>query len=192
MKKYELTSETKFVFGRTVHRIRALVNFTLTTGEEIKAGELGGWIEGENNLSQDGKAWVFGEARVFGEAQVFGEARVSGKAQVFGEARVFGKARVFDEARVSGEARVFRADHTLIIGPVGSRVSFMTFFRTKNREIWVSCGCFLGGIDAFLQKVQETHGDNKHARVYRAAVEFAKECIDLEADEPKTDMPNGE
>ena len=40
MKKYELTSETKVVFGRTLHRIRALISFG-----NVEAGELGGWVE---------------------------------------------------------------------------------------------------------------------------------------------------
>ena len=95
MKKYEFTGETKVVAGVTLHRIRALVDIRLSAALTVKAGELGGWIEKEENLGQADKAWVFGEAQVFGKAWVFGEA------QVFGEAWVFGEARVFDEAQVS-------------------------------------------------------------------------------------------
>ena len=36
---------------------------------------VGGWVSGEHNLSHDGDAWVFGDARVFGkDARVFGDA----------------------------------------------------------------------------------------------------------------------
>ena len=51
MKKYELTTETLQFAGRTLHRIKAVKDF-----DSIKAGELGGWIEDENNLSQDDNA----------------------------------------------------------------------------------------------------------------------------------------
>ena len=60
-KKYELTSETKVSFGRTLYRIRALLSFG-----SVKAGDVGGWIEKESNLDQSGEARVSGEAWVFG------------------------------------------------------------------------------------------------------------------------------
>ena len=60
-KKYELTDETQEWNGRTLHRIRALADFG-----DVKAGELGGWIEKEENLSHNGNAWVYGDAQVYG------------------------------------------------------------------------------------------------------------------------------
>ena len=48
----------------------------------VKEGEEGGLIEKEENLAQDGNAWVHGNALVSGDA------RVSGDAQVYGNARV--------------------------------------------------------------------------------------------------------
>ena len=65
MKKYELTAETKVVCGKTLHRIKALISFGY-----IEVGELGGWIEKEENLSHDGNAWVYSDAEVFGDAKV--------------------------------------------------------------------------------------------------------------------------
>ena len=77
-KKYELTNETKTLADGTVlHRIRALRDIPRFG---VKAGELGGFVEGENNLSQDGDAWVSGDAKVFGDACVYGNACVSGSA----------------------------------------------------------------------------------------------------------------
>ena len=63
MKKYELTNEKKEFLGTTLYRIRALKNFELSDGTIIHAGDLGGWIEKEYNLSQEGFAWVSGNAR---------------------------------------------------------------------------------------------------------------------------------
>ena len=68
MKKFELMTESKMnVFGKTLFRIRALVDFSF-----VKAGDVGGWIEEEGNLSQSGNAWVYGDARVYGNAEVCG------------------------------------------------------------------------------------------------------------------------
>ena len=65
MKKYELTEETKVIGGKTLFRIRALRSFG-----GIKAGDLGGFIENERNLSHGGNAWVGGNARVGGDGLI--------------------------------------------------------------------------------------------------------------------------
>ena len=166
MKKYEFTGETKeikLLFRTAVlHRIRATVSFGF-----VKIGDLGGWIEKEENLSHEGKAWVWGNAEVCGDAKVCGDAEVCGDAKVW------------------GNAKVFSASHVLVIGAIGSRNDFTTFYRDKDNEITVKCGCFLGKIDRFLEKVTQTHGDSKYALVYRAAVEVAKLQIDLLGEAPK-------
>ena len=59
MKKYEMTSETKIVNGVTLYRIKALISFG-----DIHEGDIGGFIEKEENLSNEGNAWVYGNAKV--------------------------------------------------------------------------------------------------------------------------------
>ena len=72
MKKFELTSEFNLnFFGRKFFRIKALVNIERYG---VKAGDLGGWVEKEDNLSQSGNAWVSGNAEVSGNACVSGDA----------------------------------------------------------------------------------------------------------------------
>lgn len=108
MKKYELTTETLQFAGRTLHRIKAVKDFG-----SIKAGEFGGYIENEKNLSQDDNAWIYGEAMAFGNARVFGNAKILGNAHIFGNAKVFesarvyGDARVYDDAIVNNNARIY-------------------------------------------------------------------------------------
>ena len=149
MKKYELTNETKVVDGRTLHRIRALVAFG-----DVQVGDLGGWIEKEENLSQEGSAWVMGSARVMDSARVMGSAKIA------------------------GSARVGKTTHYFLIGPIGSRNDTTTFFRTLNRQIFVKCGCFTGSIDEFVEAVKKTHGGTKHEKTYMLAVELAKAQIE--------------
>ena len=166
MKKYELTAESIVEFDRTLFRIKALVAFG-----NVEEGELGGFVEKEENLDQSGNAWVSGDARVSGDAWVYGDARVSG------------------DAWVSGDAMVFRMSHYLTVGPLGSRNDFTTFFRTNHLTIGVNCGCFKGDIDQFFESLEKTHGNNKHARAYKAAIALAKLQIDLneeDSDEEET------
>lgn len=75
MKKYELTDETIDVSGTTLHRIKALKDFG-----NVKKGELGGYVESERNLSQEGNCWVCGNAKVCGDAELCGDAKVCGDA----------------------------------------------------------------------------------------------------------------
>ena len=169
MKKYELTAETKVVFGRTLHRIRALVAFG-----NVNAGELGGWIEKEDNLDHYGNAWVYGDAWVYGNAWVCDDARVCGNARVYGDACVCGNACVYGNAEVYGDADVYSAYAIMTVSNVGSRNDTTTFFARKDKQIGVTCGCFSGTIDEFEAAVKKTHGDNEHGKVYMLAIEMAK------------------
>lgn len=78
MKKYELTDETMELFGRKLYRIKALRDFG-----DVAKGDLGGWIESEANLSQEGECWVYDDAWVLGEARVSGKNIVGGKAEIY-------------------------------------------------------------------------------------------------------------
>jgi len=163
MKKYELTTECKEFLGRKLYRIKALTSFS-----DVKEGDLGGWIEKEENLSQEGNTWVYGNATVYGNAMVYGNATVYDNATVCGNAMVY------------GNAEIKKKTHLLEIGFIGSRDDVTTFFRTKDEEIFVKCGCFKGNIDEFEKQVQEVHGDDKHGRVYALAIAMAREQIELD------------
>lgn len=107
-KKYELTDETIEWGIHTLHRIRALVKIS----SEVRKGDLGGFVESENNLSQEGDCWVFDEAKIAGNARVEEDARVSEKsivcenACVTGSCCVYGKALVCDNAKILGDSSV--------------------------------------------------------------------------------------
>ena len=156
MKKFELTAEfVTNVFGKKLFRIKALVAFG-----NVEKGELGGFIEKEDNLSHDGDAWVSGDAWVYGNAQV------SGNAQVYGNAQVSGNARVSGNAQVSGDA-----DYAVVKG-FGRFFRETTFFRCKDKILRVQCGCFYGDLTQFREIVKKTHGDSKYAKEYLAIADL--------------------
>lgn len=118
--KYKIRTDISKKLGSlTLYRIEALRDFW-----QIKKGDLGGWIEKEDNLSQRGNCWVYKEAAVFQNAHVTGNAIVSGHAKVFGHAmvtdnvivcghaQIFGCAilqndvSVYDKAKIHGNAKI--------------------------------------------------------------------------------------
>lgn len=99
--KYEFTGEESTYNGNTVRRIRAIRDFG-----NIKAGDLGGWLEKEENLSHRGNCWVADNATVRGDARILDDAVVSGNATVYGRAIIRDGACVYDEALLYGNASI--------------------------------------------------------------------------------------
>mgnify|MGYP003235764770 CR=1 FL=1 len=151
MKKYELTEETKVIGGKTLFRIRALRSFG-----GIKAGDLGGFIENERNLSHGGNAWVGGNAKVCGNAKVSGNAQVSG------------------DTRFNGNGLINSNDDYLCERGLGSHNRSASFFKCKDGHIHVLCGCFSGNLDEFENKVKEEHGNSKYSKEYLGFIEVVK------------------
>ena len=180
MKKYELTSEfVTNAFGTKLFRIKAIVSFG-----DVQEGQLGGFIEKEDNLSHDGNAWVTDNAWVTGNAWVTDNARVTGNAWVTDNARVTdnacvtgnawvtGNACVTGNARVAGNAWVTgNADYAVVKG-FGRFFRATTFFRCKDKILRVRCGCFYGDMTQFREIVKKTHGDSKYAKEYLAIADL--------------------
>lgn len=105
-KKYEILKDQAITMnGSTIYRIKALKDFG-----DVKAGDLGGFIEKEENLSHEGPCWIYGDAMVYHNAKVKDNAIVRDYVHVFNNARVMenaiveGHARVFDQCTVFGNA----------------------------------------------------------------------------------------
>jgi len=104
--KYKLTNETITIQGIVLSRIKALKNI----GVSVKNGDLGGFVESTNNLSQYGEAWiadnawVYGNAKVYENATVYGEACVSGSPIIRGSAFVGGSSCVYGAAIIEGDS----------------------------------------------------------------------------------------
>lgn len=99
--KYEFTDERN---ERGLKRIRALVDIPGV----CRAGDLGGFLESEGNLSQEGKCWVSGDAEVFGNSRVDQDALVTDEAQISGASLIQGRSLVMGNAQISGN--VFMSD----------------------------------------------------------------------------------
>lgn len=125
-RKYQIIKDDEHKIeyeGKTLYRIQALRDVST----RVKAGDMGGYIENYDNLSQVNECWVGGNAKVMGNAKVVGDAivnddaivkdnawianrgKVFDKAIVFSSARVIDDAMVMDNAQVSGFSRVINS-----------------------------------------------------------------------------------
>ena len=128
--KYELLDHDTVTtpLGRVLKRIRALV----AIGSLVAAGELGGYIESEDNLAWDGDAWVYDNARVYGDARVSGDAWVEQRTDLFW------------------------------ISIIGSENGTYTAFKNKDGGILVNRGCFSGTLEEFTDAANKRHSGKFH------------------------------
>lgn len=102
--KYMMTGE-RMIFNCPITR-RAIVLHRITMAGRNRAilervdSMLGGWIEGEWNLSHRGNCWISNEAKVYGNAMVLDNALVTH------DSVICGRAKVCHDAIVSGRSLV--------------------------------------------------------------------------------------
>lgn len=85
-----------------LHRIRALRDI----GETVRTGDLGGYVQSEDNLAQQGNCWLFRNAISCENAVVRQNAVALDNAVIRGSALVAGSARIEDHAIVEDNAIV--------------------------------------------------------------------------------------
>lgn len=114
MKKYELTNKTRIINGKTVYRIKALRDFN-----DVREGELGGFVESYNNLLQRGDCWIYDDAiamdnsivldnaKVRQNALICGNAKIQNNSSVVGFAIVSDFVNIFDNSAIMNSAKIF-------------------------------------------------------------------------------------
>lgn len=107
MKKFELTNQTIYHKGSTLYQIKALKDF-----DDVKAGDFGGFVEMESNLSHKGDCWIYGRSKVFDNARieyngkVFDEAEIYERAQISGDALIGESAKIYGNCVISGNSKI--------------------------------------------------------------------------------------
>ena len=150
--KFELTENKKSWNGITLYQIKATTNFVTNSGIEVNAGQLGGWVKKEENLSQEGSAWVWSNAKVYGTSKVYGDAEVYGNAIICGNAIIYGSnicgtAQICDDAKIGGNAEIWTAQ------VYGNKTFAATQEVYDNAEVW---GAARIGGDAKVLVIQKS------------------------------------
>ena len=84
-----------------IYRIQALKDFS-----DVKAGDIGGYVQTENNLSQEGNCWIYDDAIVYNNSKIIDNAKVCNKAILADNAIVMEDAIVKDEAYIVGNGNI--------------------------------------------------------------------------------------
>lgn len=87
--KFILTNNIKIVNGHTLYQICAIENKGL-----VRAGELGGFIEHVENLSQKGLCWITEDSAVLGCSRINGDVRIVNSTII--DTNVFGDSYIID------------------------------------------------------------------------------------------------
>ena len=197
--KYTLTDETIDYHGHKLYRIKAIKSFN-----GIRKGSLGGWVESEDNLSQEGNCWILHEAKVFRKAKVsenakvkdnaciYGNACVRGNAKISGNAEVYGNVCIYDYVSISGYAKIFgsisingyaciRGD--AVIKSTNDYTVFENIWSTSRHFTWTrsnnmwAVGCFYGTSKELIKK---GYKDNElTGKCYEAVVKTQEEILKI-------------
>ena len=197
-KKYELVNDDFVYFkNKKLYRIKALISFN-----DVNAGDIGGFVESEYNLSHSGNCWIYDMGTVSDNAKVIGAARVCENAKVCDDAIIGCYAEVHDNAMVGGcthicdnalvygdtvicpsfavigyGANIQTDDDYLTVKGLGAYNHNITFFRTHlagRMGINVYWRGFSYALDQFAKEIKKRFGDSKYTKEYQAMIEVAK------------------
>lgn len=149
-KKYEILKDRSITIdGHTLYRIRLLKSLCNMT-----PGTLGGFIEDESNLSQEGTCWVYEEAAIYGHSMVTEKAWVGGSSRVYGHSIIRGNCCIDDVAvirnsEIKGDA-VIREAAIICESSIGGGAKISGNARLEY--VRVSNGAFIKG-ECYLKDI---------------------------------------
>lgn len=155
-KKYDLVEEEKY--GKKLFRLVSLKDFA-----NVKVGDLGGLVQNESNLSQDGDCWIGIHAYVTGNVKVSGDAQIYEKASVWGDVQVYGNAKIFGKSHIC--TSVESESDYCTMGTFGNCYRWITF----HKGIVASdSGRFSGTVAEFKEAVGNLKPEYMDSKLYRA------------------------
>ncbi|MGL4523755.1 MAG: hypothetical protein ACRCWQ_14505 [Bacilli bacterium] len=130
MKKYKLLERE----SNGLCRIQALRDFG-----NVKAGDIGGFVEDESNLSHHGNCWIYDNAMARGESVVADNAKMRdhsvarGNALVHGDAIMSGRARISEHASASDTSMLY--ENAIVCGNVMIENNTTIFGRSSVNQV---------------------------------------------------------
>ena len=114
--KYKLTENTISIYGKTLYQIQSLCSFS-----SIEKGDLGGYLEHEDNLSQEGSCWAGPNAYIMDQATLEHNSLAAGLSPnnpliIKDNAWLSGASVVLGEGIIQDQVCV--AEHTFIKGEI--------------------------------------------------------------------------
>lgn len=116
--KFKLIED--FYKGRIVFRICSVKDFG-----RMPAGSVGGIVEKESNLSQEGDSWIGYDSKVYGDSRVEGNATIAGNCTLRGNVLIKDSVTCYGKIKISGKV--------IISG--GSKLRGIITIKSKNLTI---------------------------------------------------------
>ena len=98
MKKYEILMDKENTIeweARVLHRIRALKDFG-----NVKKGDLGGFVENENNLSHVGNCWIYNNAKAMDDSRVNDDSVMYGNSIMYNDSVICEGSAMCDNSKL--------------------------------------------------------------------------------------------
>lgn len=155
-KKYEIvTTDTSRYNGATIYRIKALKTFEIKGYCTVNIGDLGGYVQSEKNLSQEGNCWITDKSIVCAGAVVKENALVKDRSCIYDKAIIAGNA-IVSHSIVKGSAKIIDSVNvsmdsvisgnteicnsaTVINSTIKDKVKIKNFSSVKNSTICDAC-----------------------------------------------------
>ena len=160
-KKYILVESNYYTIqdDRKLYQIQAIRSFS-----DVAAGDLGGYVEKESNLSHEGNCWVYGDGCVCGDAEVSGDVWVDGSGYI------------------CNNVKINKHEQLFIVDILFNRSEYATFVKTNDGIVYVTCFIasryFNGTIDELEKEVLNTYDKfSEYRRRYLNAIKMVKEVF---------------
>lgn len=131
-RKYRYTGYSIQKNGHTLGQIQALRDL-----DNVKAGDLGGFIESDQNLRHENNCWVADQAMVFAGAMVWDNASIKNTAVVEGNVWVYDNAQVCGKAELVayGKGEIWISGQTEISNQ--TRINIYDFDSEELKNLYV-------------------------------------------------------
>lgn len=170
-KKYEILENYGYENAKSkrICRIRALRDFG-----DVQKGDLGGYVQDEENLSHEGNCWIYDDSHVIDNARVEGDAKVRGSSYLLGNSYVCERAEVSNilmkgnatvkgnvyldaDITIEGDALITKENDICYFGLFGEECQTFTAYRTKDGTVEMTNGEYQGDLEDFKRHIKETY-----------------------------------
>lgn len=154
-KKYNLTEHSKIFNGKLLHRIQALKDFG-----DVKAGDIGGWVEGEHNLDIFGNCWIYDNSIAMGKSIVCGESKICNNSIIHNSAKICRNA-IINNTIIGKRAMIGQNGYILSQKDyIETFKLHATFYLDKDRNIWIRGMGFNYPLEDYKQQMKDTFKQN--------------------------------
>jgi len=103
--KYELIdidkNSNEYAHGLR-YRVKALRDFS-----DIKAGDVGGFVTSEHNLSQNGDCWVYDDAKMFDNSEIHNDAKMHNNSEMHNNSKMLNNSEMFDSSKMHNNSKMY-------------------------------------------------------------------------------------